>query len=57
MKMYEGNVENTRRGRVFSTILECSQMSGGLSGVFYQNVNTRHSLRIVITCDWNTRKF
>ena len=25
---YEGNVENTSRRRVFSTFLECSQMTG-----------------------------
>ena len=31
---HEGNVENTSRRRVFSKILECSQMSG----VFYNIV-------------------
>ena len=36
---HEGNVENTSRRRVFSTFLECSQMSG----VFYQ-CNTRLTL-------------
>ena len=31
---HEGNVENTSRRRVFSTFIECSQMTG----VFYHSV-------------------
>ena len=52
--MYEGNVENTRRRQVFSTILDFAQMYG----VFYHSVI--HGIGfgyIVITCDRNTRKF
>ena len=38
---HEGNVENTSRQRVFSTFLECSQMSGVFYHSLYNQINAR----------------